>query len=84
MIRRLFGSKNNHEHQVRLPHDRFFNNLINIEYKRLDKAGHTYLDFTGGNLYAESQIQKHHQLLKNQISDHDYRYQIPDLIIRSG
>lgn len=33
------------------------------EYSRLDEEGHVYLDFTGGNLYAKSQIEKHHQLL---------------------
>lgn len=29
------------------------------DYARLDTLGHTYLDYTGGGLYAESQIQKH-------------------------
>jgi len=36
------------------------------EYKRLDKNKHVYLDYTGGNLYAESQLDKHMELLKKQ------------------
>lgn len=67
MIKELFGKKNNHKHMVDLPHDQFFNNLIADEYKRLGRGGHTYLDYTGGNLYAESQIIRHHHLLKNHV-----------------
>ena len=33
------------------------------DYARLDDAEHIYLDYTGGGIYAESQIQKHHKLL---------------------
>ena len=33
------------------------------DYARLDRLGHTYLDYTGGGLYAESQIRLHHDLL---------------------
>ena len=33
------------------------------DYARLDKVGHVYLDYTGGGLYAESQIRKHMGLL---------------------
>ncbi len=33
------------------------------EYARLDALGQVYLDYTGGGLYAESQIQAHQQLL---------------------
>lgn len=36
-------------------------------FKRLDKNKHVYLDYTGGNLYAESQVEKHLQLLKNNL-----------------
>jgi molybdenum cofactor sulfurtransferase len=34
-----------------------------IDYARLDEQKHVYLDYTGGNLYAESQVAKHHRLL---------------------
>lgn len=33
------------------------------EYGRLDRLGHTYLDYTGGGLYAESQLRDHHEML---------------------
>ena len=33
------------------------------DYSRLDRDGHIYLDYTGGSLYAESQIREHADLL---------------------
>jgi selenocysteine lyase/cysteine desulfurase len=33
------------------------------EYSRLDRDGHIYLDYTGGSLYAESQVRAHADLL---------------------
>lgn len=38
--------------------------LRKTEYKRLDKQKQVYLDYTGGNLYAESQLKQHMALLK--------------------
>ena len=35
------------------------------EYRRLDERGQVYLDYTGGSLYAESQLQKHYELLRS-------------------
>ncbi len=44
----------------------FFTNLRIKEYSRLDKPVHQiYLDFTGGNLYPESLIKWHHDILLN-------------------
>ena len=37
------------------------------EYSRLDEQGHVYLDYTGGGLYADSQIQAHAALLRGGI-----------------
>lgn len=37
------------------------------EYGRLDALGQTYLDFTGGGLYAESQLRAHMELLQSNI-----------------
>lgn len=37
------------------------------EYARLDALGHIYLDYTGGGLYAESQLRQHHDLLRNNV-----------------
>jgi molybdenum cofactor sulfurtransferase len=33
------------------------------DYSRLDRAGQVYLDYTGGGLYAESQVRQHQQIL---------------------
>jgi len=35
------------------------------DYARLDDLGHVYLDYTGGGLYAQSQLQKHMEMLLN-------------------
>jgi selenocysteine lyase/cysteine desulfurase len=37
------------------------------EYGRLDRLGHVYLDYTGGGLYAESQLHTHMQLLADNV-----------------
>ncbi len=37
------------------------------EYRRLDERSQVYLDYTGGSLYAESQLQKHHELLRSSV-----------------
>ena len=37
------------------------------EYGRLDRQGHTYLDYTGGSLYAESQLRRHCDLLHERV-----------------
>jgi selenocysteine lyase/cysteine desulfurase len=40
-----------------------FDALRAADYARLDAAGHVYLDYTGGSLYAASQLRKHAELL---------------------
>jgi len=37
--------------------------LRHVQYERLDRLGHRYLDYTGASLYASTQIQEHTQLL---------------------
>ncbi|HUH99156.1 MAG TPA: aminotransferase class V-fold PLP-dependent enzyme [Anaerolineales bacterium] len=37
------------------------------EYARLDAGEHVYLDYTGGGLYAETQVRRHHQLLSEHV-----------------
>lgn len=37
------------------------------EYARLDQQGHVYLDYTGGGLYAESQLRDHMALLSGEV-----------------
>lgn len=41
--------------------------LRTTDYARLDKLGHIYLDYTGGGLYADSQVQAHHALLTSHV-----------------
>lgn len=37
------------------------------EYQRLDRQRQVYLDYTGGSLYAESQLEKHIELLRSAV-----------------
>jgi selenocysteine lyase/cysteine desulfurase len=37
------------------------------EYARLDAQGHLYLDYTGGSLYAESQLRAHMDILRRHV-----------------
>ncbi|MDH5608896.1 MAG: aminotransferase class V-fold PLP-dependent enzyme [Cyclobacteriaceae bacterium] len=37
------------------------------DYARLDDQHHVYLDYTGGSLYAMSQVSRHHQLLADHV-----------------
>jgi selenocysteine lyase/cysteine desulfurase len=46
---------------------RHLDELRATEYARLDKLGHIYLDYTGGGLYAESQVRAHMELLLNNV-----------------
>src|SRR6202521_2252841 len=41
--------------------------LRSTEYRRLDERRQVYLDYTGGSLYAESQLQKHFELLRSSV-----------------
>ena len=41
--------------------------LRSLEYGRLDAHGHVYLDYTGGGLYADSQIRDHLALIGGQV-----------------
>lgn len=41
--------------------------LRESEYRRLDALEHIYLDYTGGSLYAESQLQTHMEFLNNHV-----------------
>ena len=44
---------------------RRLDDLRATEYRRLDEMGQVFLDYTGGSLYAESQIRKHFELLRS-------------------
>ena len=40
---------------------------VQLSYKRLDQKGLVYLDYTGGGLYADSQIRQHMALLRDSV-----------------
>jgi len=42
---------------------RHIDELRASDYSRLDRSGQIYLDYTGGGLYADSQVRKHQELL---------------------
>jgi selenocysteine lyase/cysteine desulfurase len=44
-----------------------FTDLRAREYARLDREGHVYLDYTGGSLYAESQLRQHQEMLQREV-----------------
>jgi len=46
---------------------RTIEDLRSSEFARLDAAGHVYLDYTGGGLFAERQLAAHHQLLRTTV-----------------
>lgn len=67
MLKSIFKKSNgpiSQRQHANLMHDEFFNALREKEYSRLDKEAHVYLDYTGGNLYADSQLIKHFDVLK--------------------
>ncbi|MCA9936234.1 MAG: aminotransferase class V-fold PLP-dependent enzyme, partial [Anaerolineales bacterium] len=41
--------------------------LRRTDYKRLDEQGQIYLDYTGGGLHGESQLDKHFALLRSKV-----------------
>jgi len=47
--------------------DLFFGQLRKKEFSRLDKHGHTYLDYTGGNLYPASLLKAHNSFLRRAV-----------------
>jgi len=49
------------------PTTHLIDDLRATEYARLDLGGHIYLDYTGGGLYAESQLRRHTRLLAEHV-----------------
>ena len=41
--------------------------LRRTDYSRLDAQGHAYLDYTGGGMYADSQVRAHADLLVHHV-----------------
>ena len=55
------------KHHPEYQKTRTFDTLRDQQYSRLDRQKHTYLDYTGGGLYADSQIESHYQLLRDHV-----------------
>src|SRR5215207_10248176 len=49
------------------PATNIIDDLRASEYARLDLGGHIYLDYTGGGLYADSQLRRHNKLLTERV-----------------
>ena len=47
------------------------------DYTRLDATGHIYLDYTGGGLYAESQLTRHRDLLAGAVFGNPHSQNVP-------
>jgi molybdenum cofactor sulfurtransferase len=48
-------------------HTALLDELRATEYRRLDECGEIYLDYTGGSLYAESQVEEHLGMLRDAV-----------------
>jgi selenocysteine lyase/cysteine desulfurase len=49
------------------PSTHIIDDLRASEYARLDLGGYIYLDYTGGGLYAESQLRRHNKMLSEHV-----------------
>ena len=47
------------------------------DYTRLDATGHVYLDYTGGGLYADSQLTRHRDLLAGAVFGNPHSQNLP-------
>ena len=47
------------------------------DYTRLDATGHIYLDYTGGGLYADSQLARHRDLLAGAVFGNPHSQNVP-------
>ena len=47
------------------------------DYSRLDATGHVYLDYTGGGLYADSQLTRHRDLLARAVFGNPHSQNLP-------
>lgn len=67
----LIGIMNPSRYELFLEKHPIFKSTLAIDdlrqrdYQRLEKSGQVYLDYTGGGLYAESQVKAHQDLLLN-------------------
>ncbi|MEO0469766.1 MAG: aminotransferase class V-fold PLP-dependent enzyme [Bacteroidota bacterium] len=55
------------EQQPDYLHTKLLDEIRSMDFKRLDKQSHVYLDFTGSGLYGESLLEQHHRFLKENV-----------------
>jgi len=67
MLSNVFKARKEKVRNPELLHDDYFETLVAVEYPYLEENGQTYLDYTGGNLYALKQLDQHHHLLKSNV-----------------
>lgn len=60
-----YSTTNDIEKNAALLDEEYFANIRETQFERLDRDHHVYLDYTGGNLYPQSLLQKHFDLLSN-------------------
>lgn len=53
--------------------------LRQTEYARLDRQGQVYLDYTGGGLYAESQLRDHMALLSSEVYGNPHSHNLTSM-----
>ncbi len=67
MIKEFSGKATENKILARSPEDALFEEVRKVDFNRLDTQGHVYLDYTGGGLYAQAQLDRHHALLKKEV-----------------
>ncbi len=64
---KLFLTKPGTMELEKLNRDIYFNKLRKKEFAKLDKSGHVYLDYTGGNIHPQSLVDKHYKYLQEAV-----------------
>jgi molybdenum cofactor sulfurtransferase len=58
---------------------RKLDDLRTTDYARLDRLGHVYLDYTGGGVYAQSQVAMHMALLNNGVFGNPHSHNLTSM-----
>ena len=58
---------------------RKLDDLRATDYERLDRQGHVYLDYTGGGLYAQSQVREHMAQLNNGVFGNPHSHNLTSM-----
>ncbi|HLZ23802.1 MAG TPA: aminotransferase class V-fold PLP-dependent enzyme [Ktedonobacterales bacterium] len=58
---------------------RKLDDLRTADYARLDRLGHVYLDYTGGGVYAQSQVARHMALLNNGVFGNPHSHNLTSM-----